>query len=171
MTQKLRWMGHQWTLGSCSTQLFSLFSKKNAHFFLLTILSDITRNAIQRNIRRNCLFTKICAEWIFSLIAINLSKIRSYCDEWDNSVRLEQMINTLKCIGKIDQVHILKKKYQYRYRILFEKYLWIHWSQVLINTLKCIGKIDQVHILEKKYQYRYRILFEKYLYTGHMCLI
>ena len=26
----------------------------------------------------------------FSLIAINLSKIRSYCDEWDNSVYWNQ---------------------------------------------------------------------------------
>ena len=28
---------------------------------------------------------KNCAEWLFSLSAINLSKIRSYRDEWDNS--------------------------------------------------------------------------------------
>ena len=53
-----------------------------------TPFSEIAQNAIQRNIQRNCCTIKIALNQCFSLIAINLSKIRSYCDELDTSVSL-----------------------------------------------------------------------------------
>ena len=48
----------------------------------------------QYSFQRNYLFMPFseiisyqnCSEWIFSLIAINFSKIQSYCNEWDRSV-------------------------------------------------------------------------------------
>ena len=48
--------------------------------------AKLRQNAIQHNIRCNRLFSKIALNWFFSLIAINLSKIRSYCDKRDTSV-------------------------------------------------------------------------------------
>ena len=43
------------------------------------------QNAIQHNIRRNYLCSKIVLKGFFSLFTINLNKIQTYCDKWDNS--------------------------------------------------------------------------------------
>ena len=79
------------SLVSRSTRLIS-FKKKNgctnpvfSAIILFMPFSEIVTNAIQRNFRRNCFIAKIALNGFFPLIAINLSKIRFYCNEWDTS--------------------------------------------------------------------------------------
>ena len=72
--------------------IFIFFEKKWSsecrykRIILCTAFSKIAANAIQHNIRRNYLCSKIVTNGFFPLIAIDFSKTRSYCDEWDNSV-------------------------------------------------------------------------------------
>ena len=57
-------------------------------YYIVSLVNAIQRNWVKCNFQRNYFIAKIALNGLFSLIAVNLSRIQSYCDEWDTSAQV-----------------------------------------------------------------------------------